>query len=276
VKTGASRVKGVRPVARTSASSTQPSELEVSAGRASGHREVVASRPPVVARSGWTSGRATSVVAGALLLLLAAAFLSGAGMALWANDTHRDAAGYLATGVHRFSTPGAALVTEPIELGSAGTGWLYSPAMLGEVRIRVAPANAASSLFVGIGPTPDVDRYLDGVRRTIISDFWTDRAEAIGGHLPTAAPGSQDFWVSSTSGAGDRTLSWKPTRGSWTVVVMNADARAGIDVAADLRARMSVLSSIAVGLLAAGALFGAAGALLIVGAIRRVRGARTV
>jgi hypothetical protein len=61
---------------------------------------------------------------------------------------------------------------------------------------------------------------------------------------------------------------WKPTKGSWTVVVMNADARPGVDVRADLGARMPAVLWIAVGLLAAGAVLLAGGGLLIAGAIR--------
>jgi hypothetical protein len=58
---------------------------------------------------------------------------------------------------------------------------------------------------------------------------------------------------------------------------MNADARPGIDVGADLGARMPTVTWIAVGVLAAGCLFLAGGALLIAGAIRgrRPSGATT-
>ena len=52
---------------------------------------------------------------------------------------------------------------------------------------------------------------------------------------------------------------WDPKKGSWTVVVMNADARPGIDVGADLGARMPAVPWIAIGLLASGAVFLAGG-----------------
>jgi hypothetical protein len=35
------------------------------------------------------------------------------------------------TDVHEFSTSGSALATVSTELGSAGVGWLYAPALLG-------------------------------------------------------------------------------------------------------------------------------------------------
>jgi hypothetical protein len=219
--------------------------------------------------SRWTAGRITALVIGALLVLVSLGLLGAGGTALWADRTHRDAAGYLTTDVQAFSSSGSALATEQTDLGSPGTGRLYSPILLDTVRIRVTPVNSGSSLFVGIGPSADVDRYLTGVSHTHISDFWTDRVEAIGGGAPGSAPGTQNFWVATATGPGPQTLVWDPTSGSWTVVVMNADGRPGIDVTADLGARVPGLPWVAVGVLVAGTIFLIGGGLLIAGAIRR-------
>jgi hypothetical protein len=212
------------------------------------------------------------------MVLMSVGLLGIGGTALWADLSHRDAAGYVATEVHSFSTGGSALATEPVELGDPGVGWLYSTVVLGEVRIRVTPVSQGSTLFVGIGPSADVDRYLAGVGRTVISDFWTNRLEATGGGTPGSVPGTQDFWVASATGTGPQTLTWDPANGSWTVVMMNADGHAGMRVTADLGATMPTLMAIAVGSFAVGGLFLVGGVLLIVGAIRRSRahGARTV
>jgi hypothetical protein len=221
---------------------------------------------PVTTR--WTSGRIAALVIGTVLVLVSLALLGGGGTGLWADLTQRNA-GYVTTGAHTFSASGSALATEPIQLGSAGVGWLYSPGVLGKVRIRVTPASPSSGLFVGIGPTAAVDRYLAGVNRTVISDFFGDKMQQVAGGRPGSAPGAQRFWVASATGHGARTLLWEPAKGSWTVVVMNANGQRGLDVAADLGARMPAVLWIAVGLLAAGAIFMAGGVLLIVGAIRR-------
>ena len=50
---------------------------------------------------------------------------------------------------------------------------------------------------------------------------------------------------------------------------MNADGSAGVDAVADLGATAPALPWIGIGLLIAGAIFLAAGALLVIGAIRR-------
>jgi hypothetical protein len=143
--------------------------------------------------------------------------------------------------------------------------------VLGEVRIRVEPMSSGSALFVGIGPSAAVDRYLAGVNHARISDLWTNRVQAIDGGTPGSAPGTQDFWVASSTGTGPTTLTWEPANGSWSIVVMNPDGRPGVDVRADLGATMPALKWIGVALLMGGVLFLAVGVLLMVGAIRRSR-----
>jgi hypothetical protein len=225
--------------------------------------------PEVAARpSQWTAGRIGTLVAGALPVLLSLVLLGAGGTALWADRTEREA-GYATTDVHEFSTSGSALATVSTELGSGGFGWLYSPSLLGEVRIRVAPTGQSGPLFVGIGPSLDVDRYLADVDHTVVTEFWGEETETVVGDARPSPPGSQDFWVASASGSGRQTLEWDPEDGSWSVVVMNADGRPGIDVGADLAARAPALPWIALGFLVAGAVFLAGGVLVIVGVLRR-------
>jgi hypothetical protein len=106
------------------------------------------------------------------------------------------------------------------------------------------------------------------VNHTLISEFFSDKVKAIGGGPPRSAPGTRDFWIASSTGPGARTLTWNPHSGSWSVVVMNADASPGIGVQADLGARIPAMLWIAIGLLVGGAVFLVGGSLLIAGAIR--------
>lgn len=229
--------------------------------------------PSTVQRSGWTGGRVAALLVGALLALPSLVLLGGGGTALWADRAQREA-GYLTSDVHEFSASGSALATVSSELGTTGTGWLYSPSLLDKVRIQVEPVSGGPELFVGIGPSGEVDRYLADVSRTVISDFWTERVRDLDGGTSPSAPGQQDFWVASSLGPGPRSLEWEPTNGSWTVVVMNADGQPGIDVRADLGATAPALPWIAVGVLGAGVVFLVGGVLLIAGAVRHVRTSR--
>ena len=222
-----------------------------------------------VHRSTWTAGRITALVVGSLLSFVSLILLGSGGTALWTDLTKRDG-GYLTTDVRRFSASGSALTTRPADLGPAGIAWLYSPSLLDEVRIRITPPDPGAELFVGIGHSADVDRYLAGAHRTMISDFWTGKVQDVEGGHSVAAPGTQDFWVASSAGSGPRTLVWEPADGSWTVVVMNADGRPGVGpVATDLGATAPAVVWIALGVLVAGAVFLTGGVLLIVGAFRR-------
>ena len=224
-------------------------------------------RQAAAAASRWTGGRIAALVIGALLALFSLALLGAGGTALWADLTQREG-GYVTTDVHEFSSSGSALATVSTELGSAGVGWLYAPDVMDKVRIRVTPTTD-QALFVGIGPSSDVDRYLAGVDHTVISEFWEDKVEQVGGSRTPAAPASQGFWVASATGTGTQDVVWDATDGSWTVVVMNADADPGIAVGTDLGAKFPALLWVAIGVLIAGALFLAGGALLIAGAFRR-------
>jgi hypothetical protein len=232
--------------------------------------DVAPPRISVARPARWSAGRIAAVAIGAVLVLLALALLVGGGTALWADRTQRDA-GYVSTDVHTFSTAGAALATVPAHLGSPGVGWLYSPGVLGKVRIRVTPAQSGSTLFVGIARSAEADRYLAGVNHTVISEFFQEETRVVDGGPARSVPGTQHFWVASDTGRGARTVVWDPSTGSWTVVVMNADGRPGVDVRADLGARIPAAPWIAVGLLAAGAALLAGGAFVIAGALRRRR-----
>jgi hypothetical protein len=229
--------------------------------------DVAPTRISVALPARWSGGRIAALVVGAVLVVLALALLGAGGTALWADRTQRDA-GYVKTDVHTFSTAGAALATVPTHLGSPGVGWLYSPGVLGKIRIRVTPAQSRSALFVGIARSADVDRYLAGVNRTVVSEFFRDETRDVDGGPARSAPGRQHFWVASDTGRGTRTVVWDPSNGSWTVVVMNADGRSGVDVAADLGARMPAALWIALGLLAAGAVLLVGSAFVIAGALR--------
>lgn len=223
--------------------------------------------------SGWTADRIAALVSGSLLVLVSLALVGAGGTGIWADATQRDA-GYVTTGTHTFSTSGWALATESTHLGSPGVGWLYSPGLLGKVRIRATPLTTGQPLFVGIGRSSDVDRYLAGVNRTVISDFLGNKAQAVHGGRPSSAPGAQHFWVASSVGPGRRTLKWDPHGGSWTVVAMSPNGRAGVGVQADLGARMPAVLRIAIGLLIGGTILLIGGGMLVTGAIRGRRADR--
>jgi hypothetical protein len=231
--------------------------------------------PTQATPSDWTAGRIAALVVGIVLALIAVGLVGAAGTALWAQF-QRDG-DFVTTDVHTFSTSGSALVTDPVDLGQQGVSWLHSSGLVDAIRIRVTPTNTTAPIFVGIARSADVDRYLAGVSHTVITGYWDNNTEFVGGGQPESDPATQGFWAASASGLGNQTLVWDPEDGTWTAVVMNADGGAGLsDVRTDLGGKIPALPWITLGLFITGAVFTAGAVLLIVVAVRRRPQPRTV
>src|SRR5829696_915308 len=189
-----------------------------SASPAAAREPASPTEPPV--RRGWTGGRIALVVVGTIAGLLALGLLVG-GCALVAVDqTQRDDDGFLMSPTQDFSTRTYAIVSEDVDLGDEGAEQALDT-FLGAVRIR---SESDRPVFVGIGPAADVTLYLGGVERDVVDHLdesgdpeLTRRA----GGEPAGPPGNETFWVTSTTGSGERTLDWEPEDGDWRVVVMN-------------------------------------------------------
>ncbi|MGY1701036.1 hypothetical protein [Geodermatophilus sp. SYSU D00766] len=198
------------------------------------------------------AGRAAALVLGVLLLLPGLALGAAGGVLLWA-DAHRSG-GFVTSPEERFTSPGAALVSDRIDL-RAGPDWLPVGSALGTARLEVT-AETAEEVFVGIAPAADARAYLDGVRRTAVDglgfDGPADAEDEIPGGPPPGPPGDQDFWTVQVSGTGPQQLTWDPADGDWVFVVMDADGSPGVDVRARIGAELPALTGIGWAVVAAG------------------------
>jgi Domain of unknown function (DUF4389) len=223
--------------------------------------------PPAGPGSGWTGPRIVSVVIGAVLVLGGLAAFGVGGTAAW-YDQHRDS-GYVVSTVNTQHADGYAVTSDRIELGVPGSGWRWTRDLIGTVRIRVT-GNGEAGTFVGIAPTDQAARYLAGVPHTVLKDLPGRHVTTVDGTAaPRTAPAAAAIWVAESTGPGTRVVTWTPTAGDWTVVIMNADASRGLTVRGDVGATVPALTGIAVGLLAGGAVLVGAGTLLVVLAVRR-------
>src|SRR5436309_456064 len=143
--------------------------------------------PPVrTERSGW---KIASIIVGSFLALFSLALLAAGGVAMWADQTQRDAQGFLSVS-HDYRTSSYALTVEDIDLRATGApSWATPGSLLGTVRIRITPTLEADRVFVGITRTPLARNYLQGVRHAEIKDFGdpTVRANDQGG-APSVPP----------------------------------------------------------------------------------------
>jgi hypothetical protein len=224
---------------------------------------VVATAAPA---SAWSGGKVAMLIAGCLLAMFSFALLTAGGATLWADRTQRDADGYVTTGQRLYTTSGAALTTSPIDFSAPGSAWIVKT-VLGDVRVHASSASS-ENIFVGIGPTADVDAYLAGVSRGIIEDSRHSTVEEVSGSA-ASPPGEQKFWVVSASGKGARTVDWPVVDGQWTIVAMNPDGSKAVRSFVSAGATIPALGWISFGLLAVGAVMLGGGVLLIVFAVRR-------
>ncbi|MCV2487890.1 DUF4389 domain-containing protein [Geodermatophilus sp. YIM 151500] len=229
--------------------------------------------PPADARpSTWTAGRVAVVVIGSLLLLAATGPLAAGGGLLRADQTQR-VDGYLWTPAAELRTDGYALASDSMRLDTGGEQWVLDR-FLGDARLQATATDPATELFIGIARSAAVDRYLAGVEHRILHDLGRDpqggaNATDVPGGAPGVPPEEADIWTASATGPGTQVLDWAPADGSWTAVVMRADGGAGLAVETRAAATVPGLTSLAVGLLAGGAVLLVAGALLVALAVHR-------
>ena len=202
-------------------------------------------------------GRALALVGGSLLGLIALALvLAGIALVL-AHATARDSAGFYTAPTERFTTDTYALTSEGLRIGEVrghGAGWALD-AVDATVRVR-ASAPDGRPVFIGIAPKADVDRYLllsahSEIRGTGGTPFTYDSVRQSGEKRP-AVPDLQGFWAAATTGWGTQSVTWKPDRGRWAIVVMNADGGRPVRADVSVGVKSAVVLPIGLVLLALG------------------------
>jgi len=202
------------------------------------------------------------VALGSVIALIAFGLLAAGGVLMWADQTPRDAAGYLTSPTTRLAAASYAIAATDLDVAVSAPEWHVSSDALGSVRIT-ATAAASNELFLGIASSSDVLHYLDGAAYDQLSGY---AAASTGptyhphsGGAP-ALPTSQTFWRTEVSGVGTQSLTWKVESGHWGIIVMNADASRGVAADVSVGATAPFLFALALGLLIGGAV-----ALLIAG-----------
>jgi len=225
--------------------------------------------PPAASPARGGAGRVVLIVVGVIAALISLGLLAGGTALVVVDQTQRDDDGFLMSPSEDFSTASYAIVSDSADVDFGGSE-RAARAILGKVRIR---SESDRGVFVGIARDTDVDGYLNGVERSIVTDIgkspeYSNRS----GDAPASPPGDQDFWVASTSGSGEQTLEWEPKEGSWRAVVMNTDGSRGVASELSIGAELDAALWTGIVLVVVGALLGVLAALAITaGARRRAR-----
>ncbi len=171
--------------------------------------------------------RVLAVVIGLLLVLTGAALITGAVTILNADQSDD----FFVSDQNRMERESFAITGDSDVMDEAPAWFVDWFSDVVDVRIA-ATSSTGGALFVGIADTSDVQTYLadvtyDEVTRLDLDPFDADYRTYEGASTP-AAPGAQGFWVASVEGPATQTLDWSVESGTWSVVIMNADAARGV------------------------------------------------
>ena len=146
----------------------------------------------------------------------------------------------------------------------------------GEGTVSIDVEGRSGEIFVGVADAEDVASYLDGASFAEATDLSYPGGvltlRRVDGEGRPEPPGGEPFWTESL--VGDGTLTWDLREGRWSVVVMNADGSAGVDVEGSVSARIPALGTGLAVVLVLGLAMAVGGIALIVSALRSTAVAR--
>src|SRR4051812_4492797 len=221
---------------------------------------------PTYAPRPRSSGRGVAIAFGGALAVVGSVLALGGGGIIAVTGTD----GKLDSGRHDVSTPTAALISEAAQIDNTNE----VTDVLGKSKLGVSAEAKASgpAVFVGVGPTKAVDRYLKGAAVETVTDFDVDpftldkmRTE---GSVKPRPPATQSFWVTKSTGR-TASIDWKIRDGNYRVVVMNADGSRNVGTDTSFSVAVPQLPAISYGMLIIGLIALGSGVALIAVNARR-------
>ncbi|HJR46045.1 MAG TPA: DUF4389 domain-containing protein [Actinomycetota bacterium] len=231
--------------------------------------------PGGAAVRGWGPGSILALIVGVVLSFIAVGVGAAGGVGLWADQTQRDAAGFISTDTETFSTTAHAIVSESIDIEVEGAESYFPNDLLGEARMRVTATDGNTPVFVGLADSDAAARYLNGVAYAVTDDFHGDIESIRSGASHPMPPAEAGIWTASVEGTGTQTLIWEVAEGDWTLVAMNADGSEAVSIRADAGLEVPALSGISIGLIVAGGILMLIAGGIVVAATTRAHGRKS-
>ncbi|MGO4691810.1 DUF4389 domain-containing protein [Glaciibacter sp. 2TAF33] len=225
-----------------------------------------------------TTGQPSRLKPGGIVLLVIGTILGlvgtglcAAGIAFTVASAAQRDDGFFTSPTETFSSGSYALTSPSLDVADGLKAATGAPFDIATLRLEATSNDPNREVFIGIAPRTDVDAYLSRVHHSEIwnvrlSPFNVEYRDVAGTQSP-GDPAAEGFWTESATGTGTQHVDWTVRSGSWSVVVMNADASPGatVDLAAGVHS--GLVLPLAIGLLVSGAV------MFIVGVALTVMGA---
>ncbi len=224
-----------------------------------------------------SAGKILLLVFGVIVILVAVGLVFGGGTLLWLERTHTDSEGFITSDPIHIERDSHAVVTGPIDIDEVALDVLDWFGIATAFAVEGSNNDPAKNIFIGVAEESDVEAYLSDVEYDEMSFAHTrwlsfeevDYTNHPGSSEPTA-PASEEFWKVSEHGAATQTTEWETEVGSHSIVLMNDDGSAGVDLDAVFKVKVpGALLAISVGLLVGGIVVLLLGTSMIVLAVRR-------
>ena len=219
-----------------------------------------------------SAGKIVLLIVGIIVLVVAIGLIVTGSGVLWANGALTDDEGYLTTKTFRIDKGSYAVVSEPTDI-EVGSWWVWDWGDLANFKIEGSNDDSSKNIFMGLADESDLNSYLIDVNydEVVDIDINPDRLDFRNrlGNAEPAIPTTQDFWLESVNGPGTQTLEWDMQAGTWSLILMNEDGTAGVDLSVVLGVKIPWLFATGLGLLIGGIVALPLGTLMIILAARR-------
>jgi hypothetical protein len=170
-------------------------------------------------------------------------FVSG-GICLLSDSTTKDSEGFYSTWTIQIKRDSYAIILSPDGIDIDG-GWEILD--LRAIKIEGSNNNPSNQIFIGVAREADIDAYLSGVEYDEITGLRifpsrTNYQNHTGNMVPGGRPTSQAFWAKSVCGSGTQNLTWEPESDRHSLVLMNEDGSASLDIHLVVRTETALLS----------------------------------
>jgi len=224
-----------------------------------------------------SAGKIVLLVFGVIILLISIGLLFAGGTLMWVDKAHIDSEGFISSNTIRVERDSRAMVTGAIDIDATALRVLEWMDLVTDFEVEGWSNNSSKGIFIGVAEETDVEAYLGNVAydEMTFTDFgWRLSIDEVTytrhpGNSTPATPTSQTFWTESAHGVGTQTMEWETEVGRHSIVLMNDDGSAGVDLSVIYKVNVPSLFGLSLGFVIGGTVVLVIGSLMVYFAVRR-------